>query len=184
MNPSSNLLIIGPTGAGKSTLGQWLGPRLGLQLADLDTLIAARAGCSVTQIFASEGAAGFRAREAQALADHAMQHELLLVCGAGIVTRADNRARLQELGFVLWLDVPPARRARRLADDASRPLLQGAALETRLAAMDAERTAWYAQCADAHLSADAESAEQVGARALQLLAADWQRVSSAARSPA
>ena len=81
MNPSPNLFLIGPTGAGKTTLGAWLAPRLGLALLDLDRIVAAQAGMPISEIFSREGEDGFRVREAAALAEHCTHCGVLLVGG-------------------------------------------------------------------------------------------------------
>lgn len=176
MNPSPNLFVIGPTGAGKSTLGAWLAPRLGLALVDVDRIIEAQAGMPVATIFAREGEAGFRTREAAVLDEYCTHAGMLLVGGGGIVTRPDNRARLARHGFVLWLDVDAALRAQRLEGDAARPLLAGADLLQRLHQLDAEREPLYADCADLVLTLASEVAIDVlGQRAQAQLAARWQR---------
>ncbi len=185
MNPSPNLFVIGPTGAGKSALGAWLAPRLGLALVDVDRIIEAQAGMPVATIFAREGEAGFRTREAAVLDEYCTHAGMLLVGGGGIVTRPDNRARLARHGFVLWLDVDAALRAQRLQGDAAvRPLLAGADLLQRLRQLDAEREPLYADCADLALTLASEVAIDVlGQRAQSQLAARWQRHASAESSP-
>ena len=184
MNPSPNLFLIGATGAGKSTLGAWLAPRLQLALVDLDRLIEARAGRPVHAIFDGEGEAGFRAREAQALAEYCTGSGLLLIGGAGIVTAAGNRERLRRHGFVLRLDIDAQTLARRLQGDASRPLLAGGDMLRRLRRLDAEREALYAATCDAVLRARPdETPAALGARALELLAHCWQRRTTAGAAP-
>lgn len=176
MNPSLNLFLIGPTGAGKTTLGAWLAPRLGLPCVDLDRMVEAQAGQPVRAIFEHEGEAGFRARESAALAEHSTHAGVLLVCGGGIVTVTENRELLRRHGFVLWLDVSAPTRARRLADDATRPLLAGDDLLTRLQQLDADRAAWYGECADAVVEeVPGETAEALGQRTLDGLQQHWQR---------
>ena len=63
MNPSRNLILVGPMGAGKSCIGRRLAERYGLPFVDADREIERRTGTSVTTIFECEGEAGFRARE-------------------------------------------------------------------------------------------------------------------------
>ncbi len=185
MNPSLNLFLIGPTGAGKTTLGAWLAPRLSLPCVDLDRVIEAQAGQPVREIFAHEGEAGFRARESAALLEHSTHAGVLLVCGGGIVTHADNRAWLRQRGFVLWLRVSAPTRARRLADDATRPLLAGDDLLARLQQLDAARAIWYRECADAVLDeTHDENIDALGARALALLHVHWRRGAAITGAPA
>ena len=65
MNPSSNLFLVGPMGAGKSTIGRRLATHFGLPFIDLDEEIERRNGVSVALIFELEGEAGFRSRESR-----------------------------------------------------------------------------------------------------------------------
>ena len=176
MNPSPNLFLIGPTGAGKTTLGAWLAPRLGLALLDLDRIVAAQAGMPISEIFSREGEVGFRVREAAALAEHCTHCGVLLVGGGGIVTRPENRTRLAQNGYVLWLVASVELRASRLEGDRSRPLLSGHDLRSRMQQLDDERESLYAGCADLALEQETEMPiEALGRRALSLLAERWQR---------
>ena len=69
MNPAPHLILVGPMGAGKTSIGRRLAERLGLPFTDMDTAIEAHAGTKVTTIFDLEGEAGFRAREREMLAE-------------------------------------------------------------------------------------------------------------------
>ena len=66
---SRHVVLVGPMGSGKTTLGRALATRLGLAFRDVDARIAANAGCDIPAIFANEGEAGFRARESRVLAE-------------------------------------------------------------------------------------------------------------------
>ena len=127
----SHLYLIGLPGAGKTTLGQQLAAHYGREFVDLDAVVVAGAGRSIPAIFASEGEDGFRRREAAALAAVAARPEPLVVAtGGGAPCFHDNLAVLRATGFVLWLDVPVAELARRLAaggQAAGRPLLAATA---------------------------------------------------------
>ena len=130
-----NLYLIGLPGAGKTTLGQQLAAHYGRPFIDLDAAIVATAGQPIPAIFAAEGEAGFRAREAAALADLAeltgqanQALPLVVATGGGTPCFGDNLARMRASGFVLWLDAPLPELARRLSGTrqaAARPLLAG-----------------------------------------------------------
>ncbi|GAA4502147.1 shikimate kinase [Hymenobacter ginsengisoli] len=129
---SNHLYLIGLPASGKTTLGRQLAAHYGRGFLDLDHRIVAEAGQTIPEIFASEGEAGFRQREAAALAAVASQpgQPLVVATGGGTPCFFDNLAVLHASGFVLWLDVPPHELLRRLArrnQAATRPLLAATA---------------------------------------------------------
>ncbi|MBB1060055.1 shikimate kinase [Marilutibacter spongiae] len=148
MNPARNLILVGPTGAGKTHLGPPLAAHFGLRLLDLDAAVEADTGMRVAALFEREGEAGFRARE------HAMLHALLedgdivLVTGGGAVLDPRNRERMRTRGFVVHLQATPAQQLARLQGDRSRPLLARADRASVLEAMARVRTPLYAEVAD------------------------------------
>ncbi|TDN40046.1 AAA family ATPase [Hymenobacter sp. UV11] len=121
----NHLYLIGLPGSGKTTLGRQLAAHYGREFLDLDAAIVAEAGQSIPAIFASEGEAGFRAREAAALrAVAARPTPLVVATGGGTPCFHDNVAVLRSSGFLLWLDVPLPELVRRLGRSrTSRPLL-------------------------------------------------------------
>lgn len=150
--PPRNLALIGPMGAGKSSIGQRLAGALGLQFVDADRALEAHLGCRIADIFDYEGEAGFRRRESALLAQ-LMQHSgQLLATGGGVVLEADNRARLRQNSLVVYLAVDVAEQSRRLAHDTRRPLLQTADREATLRQLARQRAPLYAQTA--HLCFD------------------------------
>ena len=166
---TNHLYLIGLPGAGKTTLGRQLAAHYGRAFVDLDAEIVAEAGRGIPDIFASEGEAGFRRREAAALAAVAARPEALVVAtGGGAPCFHDNLARLLASGFVLWLDVPVPELARRLAASGQatgRPLLAATtasspaenptqALHEHLARTLAARERFYAQAHLRHPGSD------------------------------
>jgi shikimate kinase len=148
MNPAANLILVGPMGAGKSTIGRRLAKRFDLQLIDLDRLIEANTGARIPLIFELEGEAGFREREHAALAQVCSGEGLLIATGGGAVLRADNRELMRRSGFVVWLRTDVARQLQRLRADGSRPLLMAPDREQRLTEMAAQRNPLYREVAD------------------------------------
>lgn len=150
---SAPIVLVGPMGAGKTTLGRALAARLARTFVDLDACIEAEAGQVVAAIFAQEGEAGFRRREAQALAAALETAETVIATGGGAVLDAGNRAAMRAKATVVYLTVAPALQLERLRDDRSRPLLEGADPATRLAQLQAQREPLYREAA--HLLFDA-----------------------------
>lgn len=174
MNPSHNLFIIGPTGAGKSTVGRRLAQHYGLRFVDLDEEIERRSGVPVATIFEIEGEAGFRAREQAALAEFCRGQGVVLATGAGIVLDPANRQLLRQHGYVLWLQVGLEQQLERLARDHSRPLLAGDRRQ-RLAAMAPIREPLYRELAELTIPGDVEGAAAATAQSIVLIDHHWQR---------
>ena len=93
MNPAPNLVLVGPMGAGKSSLGRRLGVKLGLDFVDADRLIEEHAGAEIPLIFELEGEAGFRAREESLLAELLEGGGRVIATGGGAVLSPATRAR-------------------------------------------------------------------------------------------
>lgn len=148
-----HLILIGPMGAGKSTLGRALAMRMGRPFVDADACIEAQAGMPIAAIFAREGEAGFRRRESDALRAALAGPPAVIATGGGAVLEADNRAAMRAAGTVVYLTVDPATQLARLRGDTGRPLLQSADPAGTLAALQAQREPLYREAA--HLVFDA-----------------------------
>jgi len=139
-------------GAGKTTVGRQLAKRLGRSFLDSDHEIVARTGVPIPTIFEIEGEEGFRRREAQTIYEVTEADNIVLATGGGVVINPENRRRLHETGWVVYLDVPPALLYERTRHDRNRPLLNVPDPMGRLEELHAARDPLYREAA--HLVVD------------------------------
>jgi shikimate kinase len=172
MTQPTRILLIGYRGAGKSTVGPLLAARLGWPFLDNDALLEASAGCTIRDIFAREGEAGFRERETAALREVLVREPLVLATGGGIVLREDNRTLLREAGLVVWLTAGVEVIEERLRNDTTtrerRPVLTvggRAEIEELLRV----REPLYRVCADLHFDTSDHTPDEVTAAIVEHL---------------
>src|SRR5881392_4036176 len=103
MKRGENIYLVGMMGAGKTTVGRLLARRLKLRFIDSDHEIESRCGVKIPLIFEIEGEAGFRAREAQAIAELTELDGVVLATGGGVIGSSANRERLAARGTVVYL---------------------------------------------------------------------------------
>ncbi|PIE41378.1 MAG: shikimate kinase AroK [Gammaproteobacteria bacterium] len=119
-----NVILVGPMGAGKSTIGRQLAAILNYQFYDSDHEIEARTGADIPWIFDVEGEAGFRKREASMIDELTQLDGVVLATGGGAVTQEQNRKNLAARGVVVYLKASVEQQLERTARDRNRPLLQ------------------------------------------------------------
>ncbi len=124
MQKNTNIYLVGLMGAGKTTIGRRLAKRLGRDFFDSDQELEERTGVRIPIVFEIEGEAGFRAREAQMIAELAHKRGIVMATGGGAVLNPQTRSLLRETGWVVYLDVAPALLYERTRLDRNRPLLQ------------------------------------------------------------
>lgn len=120
----NNVFLVGPMGAGKSTIGRFLAAELKLPFYDSDRVIEQRTGADIPWIFDVEGESGFRDRESAVLAELAEEPGAVIATGGGIVLRPINGEVMQRSGRVCYLTASIERLIERTAKDKKRPLLQ------------------------------------------------------------
>ncbi len=160
---ANNIILIGPMGSGKSTIGQLLANRLGRPFYDSDYYIEERTGVDIPRIFDIEGEEGFRIRETKALEELTGLDRIVLATGGGAVTREENRQILRRAGYIIFLDTSVDQQMERLKHDKKRPLLQTDNPRERLEKLLQERKPLYLELADLHIQTDQKFARKVAA---------------------
>ncbi|MDX3241875.1 shikimate kinase [Streptomyces sp. ME18-1-4] len=161
------VVLVGPMGVGKSTVGQLLAERLGAAYRDTDDDIVAEQGRSIAEIFVDEGEEAFRAIEKQAVHRALAEHDGILALGGGSILDADTRGLLAGQRVVyLAMDVEEA--VKRTGLNAARPLLAVNPRKQWRELMEARRHL-YEGVATAVVATDGRTPEEVAQAALDAL---------------
>lgn len=166
------IFLVGPMGAGKTTIGRRLAQVLRRDFLDSDHEIEQRAGATIPLIFEVEGEAGFRAREKAVIAELTERPNIVLATGGGAVLDPDNRRCLVGRGFVVYLRASVDEQLRRTRHDDNRPLLQTADPRGRLTQLFEQRDLLYREVADLIVASDGQSPRTIVQRILQPIAPD------------
>ncbi|TNC82295.1 MAG: shikimate kinase AroK [Oleiphilus sp.] len=163
------LVLVGPMGAGKSTIGKLLAQELAYKFYDSDKVIEERCGADIPWIFDVEGEEGFRNREAVVIKDLSMKKSAVVATGGGAMLRQDNRDYVTRTGYVIYLNTSVEQQFQRTCKDKNRPLLQGKGDEayevlTRLMQI---RDPLYRQVADLVVETDRKNLKAVVAKILK-----------------
>jgi shikimate kinase len=179
MNPAPNLVLIGPMGAGKTSIGKRLAAQLGLAFVDADHRLEEITGAAIPLIFECEGEAGFRQREAELIAQLMQGAGQLVATGGGAVLAEDNRRALGARGYVVYLRVGVEQQLDRLARDRSRPLLASGDKRGKLEALAQARGPIYESLADFVFDSDGLSVAAAVERLASQLRRQWRRPEAA-----
>ncbi|MBL8817897.1 MAG: shikimate kinase [Planctomyces sp.] len=167
------ITLIGYRGSGKSSIAPLLATALDWNWIDSDQVIEEEAGCTIRQIFESEGEAGFRARETQVLERLLKQPRLVIAAGGGAVLAPINRERMQAAGPVVWLCASADTLASRISGDQQsatrRPGLTALSASEEVASVLAYRLPIYLEAATISVDADGRSLDEITADILAQL---------------
>ncbi len=141
------IFLVGPMGAGKTTIGRHLASVLRMPFIDTDQLIEDRCGADIPWIFDVEGEEGFRKREARVLEDVCAGSAAVVATGGGIVMLEENRKLIAESGITVYLHASLEQQLDRTSKDRNRPLLDGNDPETVLRELMAIREPLYRELA-------------------------------------
>ncbi len=148
----SNLVLIGPMAAGKTSIGKHIANLLDVAFCDTDRLIEAQQNCSIAQIFEHTDEAYFRKLETQCLKDLRGKMQHIIATGGGAVLNETNRAYIRDIGVVVYLKTDVDTIMKRTATSNSRPLLNTPNLKTKrkiISDLLDVRNPIYTQLADA-----------------------------------
>ncbi len=172
MKRSINLFLIGPMGAGKSTIGKELAKELKLEFYDADQEIETRSGADIAWIFDVEGESGFRKREATVIDSLTQLSGIVLATGGGAILTPENRTRLAARGIVVYLYTTVEQQVQRTAKDKRRPLLQNEVPESKLSSLMQERDPLYREVADMVIETDGRTVRSVAKEVIRIIEDD------------
>ena len=147
------VFLVGPPGAGKSTVGRHLAAHLQATFFDLDEVIQERAGADIPWIFDVEGESGFRDRESAVVKDFASRDNVVIATGGGVVLRPENRTVMSSTSIVVYLEASLSTLVSRTEGKTKRPLLVGKDVRKVLQEIMAVREPLYHQVADLTVAA-------------------------------
>jgi shikimate kinase len=170
MAEKRNIFLVGPMGAGKSTIGRELADKLHLEFFDSDQEIERRTGADISWVFDLEGEEGFRKREESVIDDLTEKQGIVLATGGGSVISSKVRNRLSARGIVVYLETTIDKQVARTQRDRRRPLLQTSEdSRSVLEKLAVDRNPMYEEVADHIIQTDDQSAKVVANKIVEKL---------------
>ncbi|GIU18815.1 MULTISPECIES: shikimate kinase AroK [unclassified Shewanella] len=169
MAEKRNIFLVGPMGAGKSTIGRHLAQMLHLEFHDSDQEIESRTGADIAWVFDVEGEEGFRNRETQVVADLTEKQGIVLATGGGSIQSKEIRNNLSARGIVVYLETTIDKQVARTQRDKRRPLLQVDDPREVLESLAEVRNPLYEEIADVIVKTDEQSAKVVANQIIEQL---------------
>ena len=167
MAETRNIFLVGPMGAGKSTIGRHLADELHLEFFDSDHEIERKTGADIAWIFDLEGEDGFRKRELETINELTDKQGIVLATGGGSIITPAVRNRLSARGIVVYLQTTIDKQVARTQRDKRRPLLQNDDPEVVLRNLAESRNPLYEEVADYVVDTDDQSARSVANQIIQ-----------------
>ncbi|PCI23279.1 MAG: shikimate kinase AroK [Piscirickettsiaceae bacterium] len=161
MELKTNIYLIGPMAAGKSTIGKVLARKLGVSFFDIDQEIIECTGVEIALIFELEGESGFRKRETDKIKRLSQLDNAVIATGGGAVLSKENQVILKNSGKIIYLQCSVNQQLSRTRFDTKRPLLQTENPRERLEQMMIERAPIYESLADITVSTERINSKRV-----------------------
>ncbi|QGX40440.1 shikimate kinase AroK [Permianibacter aggregans] len=167
-----NIFLIGPMGAGKTTIGKQVAQLLKMEFIDADQEIEDRAGAPIDWIFELEGEEGFRKREVKIIDELTLRQGIVLATGGGAIVAKENRIALAGRGAVVFLETSIDQQLERTRKDKRRPLLQTDDPKETLEELAENRDELYREIADYIVSTDRGSVKSVAKDIVDMIQSD------------
>lgn len=165
-----NLYLVGPMGAGKSTIGKHLARELNIEFYDTDQVIEERSGAEIAWIYDVEGEEGFRRRERKIIDELSQRIGIVLATGGGAILDPENRNRLAARGTVVYLHTTVEQQLKRTMRDKRRPELQNDNItEDEMRMLMEALDPLYREIADIIVETDSRTVRSVAAEVIRLL---------------
>lgn len=160
-----NIALCGFMGTGKSSVGRLVAETLHFAFLDTDTVIEARAGKTISQIFEEQGEAAFRELEKRIVKELALRDRTVIATGGGLVVNPENLASLKQHAYVVCLWASPETIWSRVKNQSNRPLLNEPDALEKIRTLLSERAPFYKQ-ANVLLSTELRSPREVAQQVL------------------
>ncbi|MBQ9673240.1 MAG: shikimate kinase [Ruminococcus sp.] len=145
---AKNIVLCGFMGCGKTTVGENLRRKLGVNLIDTDSYIEKNEGMTISEIFEKHGESYFRDLEHKACKELSEKKGIIISTGGGALTFERNVEVLKKTGTIVLIDVPLDVLKERLSGDKSRPLLQREDKDKAMQELYDKRMPLYKNAAD------------------------------------
>lgn len=169
MKGKRNIFLIGPMGAGKTTIGKQLAEVLKLDFIDSDQELEKRTGAPIDWIFDIEGEDGFRKREENIIEELTQMQGIVLATGGGAIVSDKSRNFLAARGVVVYLETSIEQQLERTRRDKRRPLIQNENPKEVLEQLMKERESMYTDIADLTVPTNISSVKSVAKQIVELM---------------
>ncbi len=156
-----NIFLIGFMGAGKSTIAKALQEKLGMEVKEMDQMIADKEGMSIPDIFAKHGETYFRDLESSCLIGLQQVKHAVISCGGGVVMRDENAAYMRKSGRIVLLTAEPETILERVKDSQDRPILNNNMNVDFIRELLEKRRARYEAAADIRIATDHKTTDAI-----------------------
>lgn len=161
MADTSNIVLVGPMGSGKSAVGRRLAKQLHRDFVDSDDVVEQRTGVDIAYIFDKEGESGFRKREREVISELTKRRGIVIATGGGAILSTRNRNNLARSGHVVYLHTSVKQQLKRTRRGKERPLISAGDPEDVLTRLMSLREPLYRQIADVVVETDGRTVAAV-----------------------